>query len=98
MRSAAMSIVCVLLAAVLFADDQSLRGRTRFTYFACVDSKATRCYAFTEKQKKGCNCGQWEPRLFDRDLSADLDADDYLYKHGKARGSKVLADFETAVT
>lgn len=87
--------ICILLASASFADDQALRGRTRFTYFACVSPEAARCYAFTEQQKSRCKpCSQWEARLFDYDFSADFDTERYIYKTGKAHGSKLLADFE----
>jgi hypothetical protein len=100
MRSITMAVICVLLASASFADDQALRGRTRFTYFACVSPpEAARCYAFTEQQKGTCKpCGQWEARLFDYDFSTDFDTERYIYKNGKAHGSKLLADFEVNLT
>jgi len=98
LRTFALALLGVAVATAASADDQVLRGRTRFDYYACVDSKARACYAFTEKQKRECACGGWQQRTFDHDFSADLDGDVYLHKEGKAHGSRLLADFEMAVT
>ncbi len=66
---------------VCLAEDQSLRGRTQFNYFAYIAPKEKRCYALSEKQKDDCKpCQRWETRLFDQDLSVELDSDRYLYR------------------